>query len=288
MKNLLFLSLLLSLNSYAASNYSKAQERIGRAVKGSSFLEEFILGLNDQGQKIKGVKFIGKGEDKDKVSHLVVAAHHGNETKSVELALQFIDYLRTTNGKDFNNIDLYVIPVLNIGGYDREDRHERDSKNKSHDPNRDYPDPCIVKKNFKLKSTELLASFVRARNITGAITVHGYYGSLTYPWGIYTDNYETLDHKVFEKKAKDAVLENNYIVGTHADILYPAGGAFEDWAYFELGVWSLLVELEDTPKYADDIKMLVSSIQSFPSKRSRDHRHTGSCERRKDAGISRP
>ena len=286
MKTLFFLSLFISFNSFASSNYSKISKRIKKSINSNPSLEGFVLGKNDHGQDILGVKFIGNS--KNRVSHLVVAAHHGNETKSAELAARFVEYLDRTGGGEFKDMDLYIIPVLNIGGFNKEDRHERDSNNRSHDPNRDYPDPCISKKNFKLKSTSHLANFVKSKDIIGAITIHGYYGSLTYPWGIYTDNYETLDHKVFHKKAKDAVLENNYIVGTHADISYPAGGAFEDWAYFEHGIWSLLVELEDSPNYGDDIKMIVRSLKSFPRSRSVDHRHTGSCERNKDVGISRP
>lgn len=282
----LLLFILLSTSAFATSNYQKVQRQIHKISNSYSHLESFVLGKNDQGKDILGVLY--KGNANKKSNHIVVSTHHGNEVLSTELAVKFLKHVGQGGPGLFSNKNIYIIPVLNIGGYNIENREEKDSRGISHDPNRDYPDPCIKKKNFKLKSTTSLATLVRSNDIVGAITIHGYYGSLTYPWGIYTDNFETLDHDIFQQKAQMAVEQNGYTVGTHADILYPAGGAFEDWAYYELGVWSLLVELENAPKYQDDIDMLVKTIKSFPTKRSSDHRHLGRCTQRKDYGISRP
>ena len=286
LKTVLFISLLASSTLFASSNYDMVLSKTSKIARKYKHLKSFVLGSSDAGKRIKGIIYQGSG--KVKSNHLVVAAHHGNETLSSELAVKFIESIGKSGSELFKNKNIYIIPVLNITGFNADEREEKDVNGVSHDPNRDYPDPCIVKKNFNLKSTELLANFVKDNDVVGAITIHGYYGSLTYPWGIYTDNYETLDSLVFTKKAESAVKDNQYIIGTHADILYPAGGAFEDWAYYELGVWSLLVELENSPNYTDDISMLISSINSFPSKRSTDHRHLGSCTERKGLGISRP
>lgn len=286
MKNLIILSLLFSVNSFASSSYDKVETKINRLVKKHSHLEVFNLGKNDQGKEIRGVLFKGSGTKN--VKHLVVGTHHGNEVLSADLAVKFIEHLGKKGPSIFKDKDIYVLPVLNIGGYNIQNREEKDFRGRSHDPNRDYPDPCVNKKDFRLKSTSRLATFVRSTDIVGAITIHGYYGSLTYPWGIYSDNFRTLDHDLFEEKASKAVVHNSYEIGTHADVLYPAGGAFEDWAYYELGIWSLLVELENAPKFEDDVSMLVTSINSFPTARSSDHRHLGRCTRTKDYGISRP
>ena len=286
MTKLFILSLLFSAPVFAFSNYSKVKNKIHKLVKRHGHLEAFNLGKNDQNQNIQGVLY--KGSGLSKVKHLVVGTHHGNETLAADLAVKFIEHLGKKGSTFLNNVDIYIIPVLNIGGYNKENREELDSLGRSHDPNRDYPDPCIQKSDYKLRSTQHLANFVLAKDIVGAVTIHGYYGSLTYPWGIYTDNYRTLDHDIFEAKARVAVARNSYTIGTHADILYPAGGAFEDWVYFKHGIWSLLVELEDRPKWESDLSMLVSSIKSFPKKRSKDHRHLGNCTNNKDFGISRP
>lgn len=286
MKILIILSAFLFLDAFASTHYDLLHQKISKIVNKSKHLNKFTLGRNDQGSILYGYSYEGVG-DKKKVNHLVVAAHHGNESLSADLTYEFIKSLGSSNGVAFKNKRIFIIPILNQPGFDKREREEVAS-GVSYDPNRDYPDPCINKENFKLKSTLLLANFVREKNIVGAVTIHGYYGSLTYPWGIYTDDYRSLDHDLFEIKAKEAVTHNSYTTGTHADILYPAGGAFEDWAYFKYGVWSLLVELENRPNFEDDVKMLYSSINSFPSARSRDHRHLGNCSDHKDLGISRP
>lgn len=282
----LILFFFISTPVFSSSNYDKVMSTVTKLTNKNSHLDKFTLGKNDQGKQIFGVLY--KGSSRVKTNHLVVSTHHGNEVLSADLAVEFLEFLAKSGSDKFKDKNIFIIPVLNIGGYNIENREEIDANGISHDPNRDYPDPCIQKKNFKLKSTAHLSRLVKENDIVGAITIHGYYGSLTYPWGIYTDQYETLDHEIFNSKAALAVKDNSYVVGTHADILYPAGGAFEDWAYFELGVWSLLVELENSPKFEDDISMLVSSINSFPKTRSSDHRHLGRCTQFKDFGISRP
>lgn len=286
MKLFLLLNFLFASNLFAAGNYEVLHKKISKIVQKSKNISKFSLGENDEGTILSGYVYEADGNLK-KTNHLVVATHHGNEVLSAELAYEFIKDLSLKKGRVFKNKRIYIIPVLNRTGFNKESREEV-ANGKSFDPNRDYPDPCISKKDFNLKSTSLLADFVDKKEIIGAITIHGYYGSLTYPWGIYTDNYRSLDHEVFELKAQKAVSQNNYITGTHADILYPAGGAFEDWAYYKYGIWSLLVELENSPNFSDDIEMLYSSIKSFPAARSADHRHLGSCTSRKDLGISRP
>lgn len=286
MFKIFLLFLLLTSQVLASSNYQKIKNKINKIQNSSTSFEKFVLGKNDQGEDIVGLVF--KGSSQERTKHLVVSTHHGNEVLSADLSIKFLEYLSGPGKKRFKNDELYIVPVLNIGGYNREDREEKDALGKSHDPNRDYPDPCIKKKDFNLKSTSHLANFVRTKNIIGAVTIHGYYGSLTYPWGIYSDNFETLDHQIFKRKAKEAVRANSYDIGTHADILYPAGGAFEDWAYFELGIWSFLVELENRPNWKNDVEMLAKTIENFPKTRSRDHRHLGRCTQTKDLGISRP
>ncbi len=285
MKILIILSLFFALDAFAIDHFEGLHKKITKVIKGSNSLKKFTLGKNDEGSDLYGYVYDSQGSG-EKVNHLVVAAHHGNEILSADLAYEFIKSLATKKNS-FKGSRIYIIPVLNKSGYNKKEREEV-AAGVSHDPNRDYPDPCVNKKDFKLKSTSLLARFVEEKKIVGAITIHGYYGSLTYPWGIYTDNYRSLDHDIFELKAQKAVSYNSYTTGTHADILYPAGGAFEDWAYFEHGVWSLLVELENNPNLDDDVKMLYSSIESFPNTRSRDHRHLGNCSQFKDLGISRP
>ncbi|MEK6580247.1 MAG: M14 family zinc carboxypeptidase, partial [Bdellovibrionota bacterium] len=94
----------------------------------------FELGGSDSGDKVIGLK-IGDGP----VKNLVVATHHGNEYGSTEVAKGFAAAMAVAPIKGQT---LYVIPVLNIGGYNQLRREEMGADKQSHDPNRDYPGPC--------------------------------------------------------------------------------------------------------------------------------------------------
>ena len=60
---------------------------------------------------------------------------------------------------------------------------------------------------------------------------------------------------------KKSVKINNYKTGTHGAAIYPAAGAFEDWAYFKLGVWSFLMEIKSPS--ADLKKDALTLVEFF-------------------------
>lgn len=290
MKNLSFviLILLLNFNSYAealTSNYDRTILELKKIQSDNKEISEFVvLGLDDQKFEIKGLRISLMGAT---IPKLVVAAHHGNEMLSVGLAIQFAnDVLNILKNPAHENYDaikdsvFYVFPVLNIAGYNFSQREARDSKGLPRDPNRDYPDPCVEKKDFYLNSTRLLADFMRNKKISSAITIHGYVGSLTYPWGLYLDNSHTDDHAIYSDLGNEAVLQNQYLTGTHADIVYPAAGSFEDWAYFELGTWTLLMEMDFGANILRDSQAMLSFFSNVPKIRSYKNKVIGNCTQR--------
>ncbi len=129
------------------------------------------------------------------------------------------------------------------------------------DPNRDYANPCLSTPGGKLKSIRQIQAFMKTRIFTGSVTVHGYDGSLTYPWGIYADNYETKDNNQYKSIFQKAAALNGYRTGTASDVVYPANGCYEDYAYWKHGMWSLLLELESGSP--TDIADTVLAIHSF-------------------------
>jgi hypothetical protein len=296
MKLLIILIISMSHVSFAKAKYAAIVTEINNISKSSELASSFELGLNDTGSIIKGLKIGFDGANK--INHLVVGTHHGNEVDSadvpVELAKQILAILEDAGHPlfaKFSQFKFTIIPVLNVYGYNRRNREERDEHGKSHDPNRDYPDPCADKENFKLKSTGLIAKYLKDNNVIAAITVHGYIGTLTFPWGIYTTDYRTDDHEDFTAWTTEAVKHNGYRVGTHGGLIYPAAGAFEDWAYNELGVWSSLLEVERNLNLKNDAKTLVEYFNQVPSERSKSHGHTASCAKifnSKSMPLSRP
>jgi len=177
---------------------------------------------------------------------------------------------------------------LNISGYNAGQREERNSTGRSFDPNRDYPDPCGNQSTYNLNSTDALSKYMISENIIGAVTIHGYIGTFTYPWGTYTDQRETPDNDIFKVVTAQAARVNSYRTGTHAGVIYPTFGAFEDWAYHALGVWTALLEIKSQPNISQDARALVSYFGAIPQERSQYHEHLGNCNNEFGPVLARP
>jgi len=263
-KFMIGLCLLLSSLSLRADDYDKIVTRL-QALSKRPNTSLFTLGKNDQGKDIVGI-VIGD-PSRTITKHLVVGTHHGNERASADVPLLFIESILASYDP---KILYYVIPVLNISGYNVNRREETGPDNATHDSNRDYEDACTTKADFQLKSTTLIAELIEKEHIIAAVSVHGYVGTFTFPWGTNAKDYSTLDNAFMEGWAKKAVKINNYKTGTHGAAIYPAAGAFEDWAYFKHGVWSYLMEIKSaSTDLKKDALTLVEFFKNAPHERSK-------------------
>ena len=236
------------------------------------------IGLSDSGEQIEGLR-IGNGA----IKNLVVGTHHGNEYGSTEVAKGFA---RSVAETPLAGQTLFVIPVLNIKGYNSGIRWESIADG-SHDPNRDYPGPCGTEGPFKLKSTAALAKFIDEQGIVGSATLHTYSPAVLYPWGISTHDLATPYDPLFKQLVADATVESHYATGNSTALLYPADGTFEDYAFWKHGVWSILFELgsSHSPGNAavqEMIKVNVPGMRRMfdqvPSERAQNHAFTGKCD----------
>jgi carboxypeptidase T len=238
----------------------------------------FELGLSDSGETIRGLK-IGNGP----VQNLVVATHHGNEYGSTEVALAFAEdlALRPIDGQT-----LFVIPVLNISGYNRRARRE-DARGRSWDPNRNYPGPCGTEGPFTLKSTRALADFIERQKIVASATLHTYFPAVVWPWGLSSHDLSTPHDSDFEKLASAATIESKYQIGNSTEVVYAADGTFEDYAYWKHGIWSLLFELgfSHSPSDSQVREMIRANLpglrrmfEQAPTVRATEHAFTGKCD----------
>ena len=280
----LVLTLILCASVWSAE-YDKIISSLTNLVDNNAEIVQWMdIGKNDQNQDIRGVKIENAmfKVDEEKKNYLLVGTHHGNERQSaylcVEAAEMMVSILKNRNHEHYARLSasvIYVVPVLNIGGFNPYSRQERDKNGYSHDPNRDYPDPCDNNSYFKLMSTQNIANFVERNNILGAVTVHGYIGTFTYPWGMYTSNTKTADHRIYDMIGKECCKINNYRTGTHSDVIYPATGAFEDWCYNAHGVWTMLLELAHSANLEKDAAAVVKFFTLVPGERSKSHKHPG-------------
>lgn len=224
----------------------------------------FSIGTNDDGTDLMAlrVSLTPRRADPKKVAHLIVGTHHGNETHAPLLTMMIADKLVAR----YRSHDLFeanlaetewvIVPVLNVPGYNANSRYERNT-----DPNRDYPGPCISGPGGRLKSIRTIMEFMSSRVFSGGITVHGYLGALTYPWGVSAADLHTADHNFFAQATQKAAEHNGYRHGTSTDIVYPCDGSFEDYIYWKHGMWSLLVELESGS--SSDLTRTTSAVMSF-------------------------
>ncbi len=272
------LSMFLTIGP-SASNYEKVTVTIQQiAAQNPGTTKVISIGISDKGLPIQALQ-IGSGP----VNSLVVATHHGNEYGSTAVALGIADSLAK---KPVDGQTVYVVPVLNITGYNQGNRYESNTT-RSFDPNRDYPGPCRSGETFNLKSTKALADFVNDKNIVISATLHTYWPAVVYPWGISTSDLSTPYDDQYIQLAKAATVESNYQIGNNTQLLYAADGTFEDYAYWKHGIWSLLFELgfshnPDQAAIKNMVEVNVPGLRRFletsPKTKVTQHQFTGKCD----------
>lgn len=239
------------------------------------------VGASDSGDEILGVA-LGSGA----IHNLVVATHHGNEYGSTEVARAFAQSLAEN---PISHQTVFVIPVLNVTGYNSKQRHEYDANQKFFDSNRNYPSPCGTEGPFTLKSTAALANFIDKENIVASATLHTFYPAVVYPWGLSTPDLATHYEEQFKLLAGWATEESHYPKGNSTDVIYAANGTFEDYAFWQHGIWSMLFELghSHNPTRADIDEMVKVNIPGLrrmlaqaPVVRAAEHKFTGKCDGR--------
>ena len=210
--------------------------------------------------------------DKNKIGMLVVGTHHGNEGETADIIISLAKYLLKS---DLGYYEFYLIPVLNIPGYNSNSRNEN-----GYDPNRDYPSPCKKEQSFYLKSTKALDNLLDSRTFSGSVTLHGFIGTITYPWGVPTKDTQTQDHPYYVEITEKISRIVKYDYGTSTDLIYGANGCFEDYVYWKKGGWSLLFEIRDgsTIDISNNALAILEFFKSVNQTPSVNYDFTGICE----------
>lgn len=263
-------------------NYAKIQKFLRQVhAEHPAETELFVLGTSGTGDPIEGIK-IGSGS----VHNLIVATHHGNEYGSSEVAVGTIQDLAA---RPIPGRTVYVIPVLNVSGFNHNRREEslRGDGGPTADANRNYPGPCGTEGPFTLASTKALADFVDRENIIASATLHTFHPAVLYPWGLASQDLSTPYDELFIDLGKIATEVSGYQVGNSTQVLYPANGTFEDYAFWKHGIWSLLFELGNnhSPTSTDvdelvrvNVPGLRKLMESAPIARAQDHEFRGRCD----------
>ncbi|TFK05296.1 transcription elongation factor B polypeptide 1 [Platysternon megacephalum] len=253
------------------------------AAQNANLVSRTQIGTTFQGRPMYLLKVGKSGSNKKAI--FMDCGFHAREWISPAFCQWFVKEAVSTYGSDtlmtrlLNNLDFYILPVLNIDGYVytwtnyRMWRKTRSTNSDSScigtDPNRNFnagwcsvgasKRPCddtyCGSAPESEKETKALADFIRKNlsTIKAYLTIHSYSQMLLFPYS-YTysipENYAELN--TISKAAVQELASlygTKYTSGAGASTIYPAAGGSDDWAYDQGIKYSFTFELRDTGRY---------------------------------------
>uniref|UniRef100_A0A8C5I152 Carboxypeptidase B n=1 Tax=Gouania willdenowi TaxID=441366 RepID=A0A8C5I152_GOUWI len=253
-----------------------------------NLISKQVIGNTYEGRPMTLLK-LGKKSSSSKPAIFMDCGIHAREWISPAFCQWFVKEALSTYGSDaqmtslLNQMDVYVLPVFNIDGYDythkgrwlnsRMWRKTRSRKSGSScigaDPNRNFnagwctlgasSNPCSdtfcgysPESEIEVKN---VANFIRRNKaiIKAYITIHSYSQLLLFPYSYTYDLAQHHSELMQVAQGASAALRSlygtRYTSGPGATTIYPAAGGSDDWAY-DLGVkYSYTFELRDTGRY---------------------------------------
>ncbi|KAM6441792.1 carboxypeptidase B-like isoform 1-T1 [Liasis olivaceus] len=253
------------------------------ANRNPGLVSRLQIGTTFEGRSMPLLKVGKPGANKKAI--FIDCGFHAREWISPAFCQWFVREAVRTYGKEtlmtqlLNNLDFYILPVLNIDGYVytwTKSRMWRKTRSVNAgtscigtDPNRNFNSgwcsvgaskrPCddtyCGSKPESEKETRALADFIRRNRSTikAYLTIHSYSQMLLYPYS-YTYSV-TPNNAELNAIAKAAIRElatlygTQYTYGPGATTIYPAAGGSDDWAYDQGIKYSFTFELRDTGRY---------------------------------------
>lgn len=222
-----------------------------------------VLGQSGLGRNISAINItsnVGVAADKPRVKF--VSTMHGDETVGNEMMLYLIDYLLTNYGSNarvtniVDNIDLWIVPLMNPDGYDRTNPTRGNSNNA--DLNRDFPDQFDDPVNTaagREPETAVILNWVQSSDFTLSANIHTGALVVNYPLDSNPQNTSTFspsdDEDVFSYISLQYALNNlpmynspTFTNGiTNGADWYSIRGGMQDWNYVWEGCMEVTLEL---------------------------------------------
>ncbi len=227
------------------------------------------IGSSVEGREIWAVKISDNVTvDETEPEVRFVAAMHGDEPPAMELCLSFIERLLSSYPDDarveriVDNVELWVIPLLNPDGFAAGTRYNADGI----DLNRSFPDriqdPVNTTTGRPPETQALMEfcdahSFVLAANFhTGAVVVNYPYDSNETGFSTYTAcDDDALFHEISARYAAEnpdmtasTVFPGGITNGAEWYVVY---GGLQDWSYVWKGTNEVTIEVWDVHKPTD-------------------------------------
>ncbi|XP_076171820.1 carboxypeptidase B [Ptiloglossa arizonensis] len=225
------------------------------------------IGTSFEGRQMNVLRLSTGGKNKPAI--FIDAGIHAREWIAPVTSLYIIDQMvMNQNRYLLNNVDWYILPVLNPDGYEfthvksanrlwRKTRSPNSGSScRGVDGNRNYDmewmtigassSPCSETyagpKPFSERENQNLRDFILARKqqIKAYLTLHSYGQYILYPWG-FTSKVPSNEPELknLASNCANAIAKSRgtkYTFGTSANHLYPAAGGSDDWAMAKAGI----------------------------------------------------
>jgi hypothetical protein len=230
--------------------------------------EEEVIGRTVLDRKISLYKFGTSGMP----AILWIGGLHGDELLTVELLREFINYLENTPDAIPNNLQVWIIPVLNVDGYVIASRHNANAV----DLNRNFNTKDWQPKTFtnlteyptgggqtplSEPETQSLVSFITANRsqLLTVINIHCCGGVVV---GSRQDKLTEKLEKIFLRFAKFRTLDQPW-----NQAAYPVTGSLSAWLWEEHQLADLFLELEENDKqpFQSLNKAMLALVENFNS-----------------------
>jgi len=245
-----------------------------------NIVKVFDIGKSSEGRPLHVIRISSGTGSTTKPAIWIDGGIHAREWISPAVVTFLIQKLVEfpENAGMFQNVDWYIMPVMNPDGYEythRFDRMWRKTRSRNSrpfcygtDPNRNFgfkwngkgtsQNMCSEiysgSKAFSEPETKAVANFIRgrARQLKMYLTFHSYgqYWLIPYGYDVMSYPSDYNDLKQLAVKAASKCKRYQYTVGNSADLLYPAAGGSDDWAKAEAGIkYSYTIELPDSGRH---------------------------------------
>ncbi|HBN10137.1 MAG TPA: hypothetical protein DD435_16355 [Cyanobacteria bacterium UBA8530] len=265
-----------------------------------------LVDIGDSWEKTRGqadrdiwaLKITGPSKGQ-KPNILFDANHHAREIVTTELAMKLISYLTTGYEKDaqvknwVDTREIWIIPMNNPDGHIKAEKGLDWRKNTDSalsndasfppygtgvDLNRNYPfhwgesasdnpsDPTFQGPGaFSEPETQAVRELFKQKKFAVSLFLHSYSNLVLYPWGYSAD--PTKDDARFAAVARKMASYNNYTPMPESQ-LYVCSGGSDDWAYGEMGAFSMTIEVGGRkdgfdPPYASMDRFWKENLPSF-------------------------
>lgn len=225
------------------------------------------IGMSHESRAIHALKISDNvGTDENEPEVLLMGCHHARELMSVEMPLQFAEYLLSHYGSDpqvtqlVDTREIWIVPIVNPDGYVyvqnnhvgastgwwRKNRRNNGNGTFGVDLNRNYgyrwgyddvgSSPTTSSgiyrgpSAFSEPETQAVRQFAAGRHFTMWLSYHSYSDLLLFPWGYVLDY--TADHETYLRLGEELNAGTGYFVGNPAmGAIYRTNGGSDDWAY---------------------------------------------------------